>query len=291
MSAWKRILVHITDGPRSREVLRLAASLATEHEACVTALHAVDPMPRGAYLTPEASTIAERMSEEARDARRVQARERVADIERNARCRISFDSAGGDPLDSLLREARAADLLVLGQRNPEEVDGTTPGLAARLLVSGGTPLLFVPFAGDYKRCGRRVLIGWAESRESTRALRDAMPLLRRADAVELLHFVGSDEDVPKSEPAEAVAAYLRQHGVPASTLARQSRAPSVGELMLRSWHPDAPVAEALLSHAADTGADLIVMGGFGHSRAWELALGGVTRTMLKSMTVPVLMSH
>jgi nucleotide-binding universal stress UspA family protein len=93
------------------------------------------------------------------------------------------------------------------------------------------------------------------------------------------------------EPLDAVAAHLQRHGVTANCTVRLTREPSLGERMRRPWTPDAPVAEALLSHAADSDADLIVMGGYGHPRAWELVLGGVTRTLLKSMTVPVLMSH
>src|SRR5690606_17917221 len=90
---------------------------------------------------------------------------------------------------------------------------------------------------------------------------------------------------------DAVAAHLQRHGVQAACTVRRMRPDSVAERMTPSWTPDAPVAQALLSHAADIDADLIVMGGYGHPRLWELVLGGVTRTLLQSMTVPVLMSH
>ena len=90
---------------------------------------------------------------------------------------------------------------------------------------------------------------------------------------------------------DEIAQELGRHGVRAECTVHRSREPTVAERLLPRWTPDAPVAEALLSHAADTGADLIVMGGYGHPRAWELVLGGVTRTLLQSMTVPVLMSH
>jgi nucleotide-binding universal stress UspA family protein len=106
--------------------------------------------------------------------------------------------------------------------------------------------------------------------------------------VSLVRFVRGDDEVP---PLEPLSQYLAAHGVRAACSLQRSRDPSVGERLLSPWTPDAPVAEALLSRAADVDADLIVIGGYGHARAWEMALGGVTRTLLQSMTVPVLMSH
>ena len=90
---------------------------------------------------------------------------------------------------------------------------------------------------------------------------------------------------------QQVAYYLERHGVQATTTVLSHVEPSIGERMRRGWVPDVAVAEALPSHAAYMHADFIVMEGYGHSRLWELVLGGVTRTMLDTMTVPLLMSH
>jgi nucleotide-binding universal stress UspA family protein len=289
MSELRHVLVHVNDSPRAGAVVRFAAALVAVHDAALTALHAVEPMPTGAYLTPEASTIAARLSEEAVQARREQAQACVAQAAQASGVSIPLEGLHGDPLSALLSRAHAADLLVLGQRDPATPDGLPPGFVGRLLVGAGCPLLFVPFANEVTGCGERVLVAWSGKRESARALRDALPILRRAKAVELMHFARADEPV---EPMQAALDYLQRHGIAASATVRHSREPSIGERMLRSaWTPDTSVAETLLSHAADSGADLIVSGGYGHSRAWELALGGVTRTLLKSMTVPVLMSH
>jgi nucleotide-binding universal stress UspA family protein len=137
-----------------------------------------------------------------------------------------------------------------------------------------------------------VIVAWSPARETARALRDALPLLAAAETVELVRLADDATGDDGPEPLQAVRAYLRRHGVEATVrvLARGTAA-APGSLLGGGWTPDVPVAEALLSHAADTGADLIVMGGYGHARLRELALGGVTRTMLQSMTVPVLMSH
>jgi hypothetical protein len=171
-----------------------------------------------------------------------------------------------------------------------------PGFAGSVLVGAGTPLLFVPAvdalpadADGAPRCGHRVLVAWSPTRESTRALRDAMPLLAGAEQVELVTLAEADGSAPD---LDGVRSYLQRHGVTARVhVLPRGSAPLSAGLLGGGWTPDVPVAEALLSHAADTGADLIVMGGYGHARLRELALGGVTRTMLKSMTVPVLMSH
>ena len=292
MSDLRRIVVHVSDSPRAREVALWAAALADEHGAELEAVHAVEATPTAAYLTPEATTIATQLSLDSDRGRMEQARA-LADELAAARGRaLPFESVLGDPLPTLLPHARCADLLVVGQHDPETPDGTEPGLAGRLLMGAGCPLLFVPYTdahgGARPRAVRNVLLAWNGSRESARALRDALPLLRRAACVDLVRYVRGDDEVPSLEPLKA---YLAAHGVMAACSLQRSREPSIAERLLSPWTPDAPVAEALLSRAADVDADLIVIGGYGHPRAWEMALGGVTRTLLQSMTVPVLMSH
>jgi nucleotide-binding universal stress UspA family protein len=292
MSDLRRIVVHISDSPRARDVALWAASLADEHGAELEAVHAVEATPTAAYLTPEATTIATQLSLDSDRGRVEQARALIDELGQFRARALPFDSVLGDPLPALLGHARCADLLVLGQHDPETPDGTAPGLAARLLMAAGCPLLFVPHTdghgGARPRAVRNVLLAWNGSRESARALRDALPLLKRAVNVDLVRFVRGDDEVPPLEPLQQ---YLQAHGVRAACSLQRSREPSVGERLLSPWTPDAPVAEALLSRAADLDADLIVIGGYGHPRAWEMALGGVTRTLLQSMTVPVLMSH
>lgn len=300
MSDIRQILAHVTDSPHSSEVLRLAAELAADHGARVGALYAVEPPTTGAYVSPEASAIATQLMLEAEQARRNTATALLIEASRTAGVEIPLAMATGDPLSALNRAARTTDLLVLGQHDSRQPDGVGAGLAARLLVGAGCPLLFVPhidwraaLASPRKGCGQHVLVAWSGTRESARALRDALPLLRRAQRVEIVSFVqgAAQAEADEALALDAVAEHLRRHGVTAESTVHRSREPSIGERMLRPWTPDAPIAEALLSHAADSDADLIVMGGYGHPRAWELALGGVTRTLLQSMTVPVLMSH
>jgi nucleotide-binding universal stress UspA family protein len=286
MSSIRQVLAHFNDSPHATQVLGLAARVAGVLEASLAAVYAVDPPAPGAFLSADAAALSAQLTLEDQQARWQQARTRAETTVPG----LPLESAEGDALGALLGRARCTDLLVLGQHDPQHPEGHMAGLNHRLLVSAGCPLLFVPYAMAREVAGtRRVLLAWSGARESARALRDALPLLRRADHVELVHFAHAG-----TVPAAALApvqAHLARHGVQATCVVRERREPSLAERIMPGWIPDAPVAEALLSHAADIEADLIVMGGYGHPRAWELALGGVTRTLLQSMTVPVLMSH
>lgn len=287
----RALLALVTDSPRSAAVLTLAQRLAAAHGAQLQAVHAVAPSASGAYLSPEASSLALQLRVEADAQRRERAAALVAQVATATGAPIPCLPLMSESTLEMVQMARNSDLLVLGQTDPQTPDGTAQGLIGRLLISGGCPLLFVPYANDtpLARCGSRVLVAWRDTRESARALRDALPFLQRAERVELVRFAEHDEAGP--EPLLRARDYLRLHGVEAEFKVLHHRESSLGERLVTHWTPDAPVAEALLSHAADTDADLIVMGGFGHTRLWELVLGGVTRTMLSSMTVPVLMSH
>jgi nucleotide-binding universal stress UspA family protein len=174
---------------------------------------------------------------------------------------------------------RFSDLLVLGQcdtENPPSIAAfTTP---EKVVVDAGTPILVVPTRGSFDDMGRHILVAWDGSRESARALRDAMPLLQAAERVSL---VAVDPDRqghmhPNANPAELVA-HLARHGVPA-----KATEVSFGEKN---------VANILLVHAAQLRADLLVMGAYGHPRLLEFWLGGTTQDLLERAVLPVLMSH
>jgi nucleotide-binding universal stress UspA family protein len=171
-------------------------------------------------------------------------------------------------------KARAADLVLAGQ--PERGDALGRRLAGDLLLSAGRPILFVPFAGHFEDVGRRVLIAWNDSREAARAVADAMPILCRAESVVLLTLDTPAAAAPV-EAAADVASQLARHGVKVNVDRQRVSEIDVGNL--------------ILANADDRDSDLIVMGGYGHSRVRERVLGGATRALLDVMIVPVLMSH
>jgi nucleotide-binding universal stress UspA family protein len=137
-------------------------------------------------------------------------------------------------------------------------------------------VLVVPRYGTFDTVGERVLVAWNGSREATRAVHDALPILKLATKVTVLS-IDPERDTGDRIPSADIALHLARHGVAAEGTSTVGLDISVGDL--------------LLSRAADLGADLIVMGAYGHSRMRELVLGGATRHILQHMTVPVLMSH
>jgi nucleotide-binding universal stress UspA family protein len=179
----------------------------------------------------------------------------------------------------LMELAKSADLTVAGQRPPNShADGAARFRPEDIVLAAGRPVLIVPYAGSFETVGRRALIAWDGTREASRALNDALPLLAEAEAVSVV-FVGSQErELVQHQPGlERAALHLQRHGIPATP-----------ENTLRSG---LAVSDILLSRAADLAADLIVSGGYHHSQLREALLGGVSRELLDHMTVPVLMSH
>jgi nucleotide-binding universal stress UspA family protein len=183
----------------------------------------------------------------------------------------------GSPATMVALHARYTDLTVVGQPNsyePQDSDAVT----VTTVMTSGRPVLAIPFAGDFPTLGERVLVAWNASREAARAVNDALPLMAAAKQVTVLAInpqrgIGGLGDVPAAD----IALHLARHGIKAEAAHTVAKDISDGE--------------ALLSYAADIGADLIVSGAYGHSRARELVFGGVTRTLIAEMTAPVLLSH
>ncbi len=176
-----------------------------------------------------------------------------------------------------MMHSRYADLTIIGQPDHDDTVPSTPEPEDVVLASG-TPVLIIPFIGASKGFGDQVMVAWNASREAARSVRDAMPLLEQSKSVDVVTCR------PKSGPGEHgelpgadIALHLTRHGIEVD--------------VQRLGGAEIDVGNALLSHAADRGSDLLVMGGYGHSRLREFVLGGATRTILRSMTVPVLMAH
>jgi nucleotide-binding universal stress UspA family protein len=178
------------------------------------------------------------------------------------------------PYELVSREARAADLIIVGARHAggNVHDLVDPGM---ILLHAGRPLLVAPDLVAPPKL-RRVMVAWKETRECRRAVRDALPFLQRANEILI---VGIDEGQPETAKTHLsdVAGYLRRHGVVvAREVWRQPRGPVAAELLHLVW---------------DEGADLIVAGGYGHSRLGEWILGGVTHELLASSPVCCMLSH
>ena len=177
--------------------------------------------------------------------------------------------------DELGRIGRRFDLVVVGQ--PDRANSAPDQVVDEsVLFESGRPVIFVPFIQKGGMTLDHVLICWDGSRAAARAVADALPFLKKSKQVDVL--IVSEKP---NKTNEIAGADLGQH------LARQGLKVEIKHITA----PDIGVAPAILSYAADSDTDMIVMGGYGHSRLREFVLGGVTRGMLESMTVPVLMSH
>lgn len=180
-----------------------------------------------------------------------------------------------DAFGSLERRLRYCDLSILGQYDPDTSHNPmNSSLVEDVLLGGGGPALIVPRNARSAEIDRRVLIAWNGSVEARRAVRDALPLLKRAESVQVAVFT---PDAQGDEPGVSLQRFLKRHGV------------QVGLITQKATNRDSD--DALLTVLDDMKADLMVMGCYGHSRFQETILGGVTRAVLRSMPVPVFMSH
>jgi len=287
--AVRDILMVVSDAPANEQPLALTLALAARHGARVSGFCPLDLLapPRPAM---ELLGYGEAMGADQETAQPSAVAAQAEQLE--AAFRQALDRTGvagswhvgdADPPAALLRLAHQNDLIVFGQPQP---DGALAGRAAELmqqaLLEAGRPLLIVPYAGRFEALakpeGFHVLIGWTETREAARAVHDALPLLAGAGAVTVLTVLaGRDAAIDAQPPAAELAQHLRRHGLPANAV--------------RTVTDGIPDSDALLSYACDISADLLVLGGYGHSPLRERMWGGVTRDVLRHMTLPVLMSH
>ena len=185
-------------------------------------------------------------------------------------------SAGfADAGNQFARIARRFDLAIVGQAKPEP-SAVEEKIAESALFDSGRPVIFVPYVQKAPLKLDHIMVCWDGSRPATRAIADAMPLLERARTVEVV-IVANERGKPDEIEGVDMGQHLARHGLNVE--------------VQRITRSDLDVADALLSHATDADVDFIVMGGYGHSRLREFVLGGVTRSILRSMVVPVLMSH
>lgn len=278
--AYKDLLVHLDDTKGCAARVDAAIALAIAHEAHLTGVYVVtDPSPASfvqGYLPPDLLDGLQRQEREGADA----ALARFAEVAK--RNQISFEARIDRVLYTAIVEAlatngRYADLVILGQADPEDTEGPTY-LPQEVTLSSGRPSLVMPYIGPAATLGQRVTIAWDASREAARAVNDALPILQRAQAVGVVTVNPSDKPFGHGEePGADIALHLARHGIKVEVQRVDSR--------------DVDVANTILSHIADRSSDLLVMGAYGHSRLRELVLGGVTRTILRDMTVPVLIAH
>ncbi len=252
-----------------------AISLAAAFEAHVTAIafaYEAEIMPDPSGQGARRFLRAREENEEGASAAAAAFEKQAADAGVAAGARVMTTTLSAS-YDLFGRIARRFDLAVVGQDDPEKEEAERLATEGALFESG-RPLILVPYIHKAGLKLDRVMVCWDGSRPAARAVADAMPLLSRARQVDIVIVAQAKSD---EMPGADVAEHLARHGVNVTV---QRIAPG-----------GIDVKDALLNYAADSTADMIVMGGYGHSRMREFILGGVTRGMLASMTAPTLMAH
>jgi len=277
---YKNILLHLDNSSGCRNRLEIAFGMARDFDAELIGLFVVPTYFVPSYV--EAQISVDLMTDITEKAL-ARAEETVASyrqLAEEAHVKLQTAVVEGQIIPILREHSKYSDLLILGQDHPEDPDNASYGLADALLFEGACACLVVPHSGKLATPSKRSLLAWNASRESARALREAMPLLERANTVVVLSSEPDegDNDLANGHPhAQAVQHLLKSHGIEAISSGISD--------------PDMNATDAIIAQAAEMNADLIVMGAYGHARLREIILGGVTRDLLKRTSVCLLLAH
>jgi nucleotide-binding universal stress UspA family protein len=271
--SFKVLMVHVDLDGKLDGRARLAAELAECFEAALIGITAWAPRPSfsgvGTLIESPGEIHLRTMSE----VLKTRGEEFRAIAGQNAEWRSALDL----PVEFILQEARATDLLIIGGlhhpilRDPYRA--IDPGA---LLLKAGRPILLVP-PGVATLPARHVAVAWKDTREARRAVQDALPLLRKAETVGIVEFCETGQEAVAQRRLADVSRYLARHGVSAA--------------YARVRPIDATVTNSLRHFIKDDGIDLLVAGGYGHTRLGEWTFGGVTRHLLAEPPVCCLLSH
>lgn len=279
--AYRTIVVYFTSSSRSDALIESAVGVARKFDAHLTGLYVVPSVE--VYVAAEVPVTADIMDLQRRhfveEAAVIQsAFESATDGETfSAEWRLA-DATGSTVPATVMEHARCADMVIVSQDQGLEEYGARHKVAEEVMFASGRPVLFIPTAGSYPVIGDHVTVAWNDSRESARACFDALPFLQSARDVGILCVNAKDTSMADASlPGSELATALARHDV------RCEISQSVAD--------EISVGDEILSRIADRGSDMLVIGGFGHSRVRELVFGGVTRQILAHMTEPVLMTH
>lgn len=271
------ILVFLDRSSHVGARLKVAAALAEAYGAGLIGLRVeVHPhIPAAIRAEIPAAALAAQANAIAADTSRLEAAFRTACSGHAVRCEWWVESCEDDGIAAVVQRSRTANLTIIG-RPPRDGDEELPGddLLHELVLGSGRPVLVVPDPAPAAPIGRHAVIAWNGTREASRALADALPLLKQIQRVTVLAVTGEQDGDPG---LGEVTRHLLRNGI-----ASEAK-------VLRISHHDA--GAALLAQAQALSADLLVMGAYGRSRMREVVLGGATRHVLRHSTVPILMAH
>ena len=276
----KDIFLPLLGSKSDEAALDSAIALAGAHNAKISALITVDiPVPffsEVGFVADEVNAKAYNQAREAADALAARTRERLAQTNLESEVRV-VDASPTNRAKSIAAQARYSDLTIMGRRDGA-TSSTATGTFETLLMQSGRPVIVVPPGVPLSARPKHVVLAWQPSREATRALHDALTLLEPDTQLDVLVIdPEKHQELEGTRPGAQIAEKLTQLGLPVQVVAQSRQGRSEGE--------------SLLHYFDETDADLMVMGGYGHSRLRELILGGTTRTVLDGLTKPVFFEH
>jgi nucleotide-binding universal stress UspA family protein len=277
---YKNILVYLDQGASNKERVNTAIAIAIAHSAQLTGV-VVNALPNSSILKRLGIGKSDALMEQARvDAQvtieRFELQTDKAGVEADTQV---IECLEGKAPEKLARMARIFDLSIMRQANPDKPNASfIAELSEEVMFSSGRPVFFMPYIGAHNIPCKTGLIAWDGSKAATRAVHDALPILEMMEKVTIL-IVDADkiEHYTDLKPGEALSRHLSAHGI--------------NNVVSRIPRGQTSTSTVILNEISDTGADILVMGGYGTPKLREIMLGGVTRTLFECMTVPVLMSH
>lgn len=274
--SYKTVLVHVDHSIHAAQRIRIAAEIAAADDAHLVGSTTGRAQPQG--KPPSLMSLLHRTTRPARPQSPDAALVNFDAIASGSGVNSYERRVGGDEPDGgIAAQAGYCDLVVISQPDPEGPRDLAADLPQIVMLNCARPVLIIPYAGHFEQIGKHVLVAWDGSLAASRAISSALPLLQRAGKVTVALFNRKSRSAAGGgQPGSDIALYLARHGVKVEVSPQQT---------------DFDIGNALLSMAADIDSDMIVMGGYGHTRLREFMAGGVTDTVLKTMTVPVFMVH
>jgi len=276
----KTILVYVPSGKNGAATLEPVLGLASKRNAHVIGLHLAPDLPvYGEFPAEVSQEVIERL-QKAGDEAAAAAKSAFEEVFKGSAVTYEwrgFIASYVRGTDLILQQSRAADLIVCGKPN-EEIPDAWSDFAEVALMGSGRPVMIVPPGTGSKPIGNRAVIAWNDTREAARAVFDSLDLIAGAESVRVLTFIGDEEERATAEVNGAqLIAMLGRHGIQAKF---EVSAVSRGL-----------TGEAICAKLSDNGCDLLIMGGYSHSRLREMIFGGVSRDILRDTRVPTLVSH
>ena len=271
----KSILLHLDSSPQTEQRIKIARHVAEVFDAQVTALYCITAaLLRYPFALEGAATALSMMDELDKEAKKSAQATFEKACAGSARLRWSESKNGTGATWEFIRRAFYSDLMILGQQEEGHfLNEELPfDFLTNVLIQSGRPALIVPYVGLSNPIAQTILVAWKPTREAARAVSAALPWLHQAKYVHVVCY-GTELQLA----LEALSVFLKAHGISA--------------ILHQGGTESGHAGEHLLSLAADVQADLLIMGCYGHTRARQWVFGGVTHTILRSMTVPVLMVH